>query len=105
MPGSGRDYYDAKVKMLGDYIEHHVIEEHTEMFPKCRRSKMDLIGLRDRMEARKKGAGGSASVENLRPSRSHRVSGHPQEKLASTKRPAMIGPNEHGRVKELRDRR
>jgi hypothetical protein len=48
------DFYDAKVKVLGDYIGHHVIEEHTEMFPKCRRSKMDLVGLRRRLEAREK---------------------------------------------------
>ena len=32
------DHYDAKVKVLGEYITHHVVEEHTEMFPKCRRS-------------------------------------------------------------------
>jgi hypothetical protein len=50
----GADYYDAKVKVLGDLIEHHVIEEHTEMFPKCRRSTMDLVDLRAQMEARKK---------------------------------------------------
>ena len=31
------DHYDAKVKVLGEYITHHVVEEHTEMFPKCRR--------------------------------------------------------------------
>ena len=49
----GSDAYDAKVKVLGDYIEHHVIEEHTEMFPKCRRSTMDLVALRGRMAARK----------------------------------------------------
>jgi hypothetical protein len=48
------DFYDAKVKVLGDYIAHHVVEEHTEMFPKCRRSKMDLLGLRKQLEARKK---------------------------------------------------
>ena len=50
----GQDQYDAKVKVLGDYIDHHVIEEHTEMFPKCRRSKMDLVDLRARLGARKK---------------------------------------------------
>jgi hypothetical protein len=48
------EYYDAKVNVLGDYIAHHVIEEHTEMFPKCRRSKMDLVDLRVKLEARKK---------------------------------------------------
>jgi len=47
------DHYDAKVKVLGEYITHHVVEEHTEMFPKCRRSNMDLVGLRGEMEARK----------------------------------------------------
>jgi len=47
------DHYDAKVKVLGEYITHHVVEEHTEMFTKCRRSKMDLVGLRSEMEARK----------------------------------------------------
>lgn len=50
---SGSDYYDAKVKVLGDYIEHHAIEEHTKMFPRCRRSTMDLIPLRAQMQARK----------------------------------------------------
>jgi hemerythrin superfamily protein len=47
------DHYDAKVKVLGEYITHHVVEEHTEMFPKCRRASMDLVALRSRMEARK----------------------------------------------------
>jgi Hemerythrin HHE cation binding domain len=49
----GDEYYDAKVKVLSDLIEHHVIEEHTEMFPRCRRSKMDLPGLRVQLVARK----------------------------------------------------
>jgi len=47
------DHYDAKVQVLGEYITHHVVEEHTEMFPKCRRAGMDLVGLRGEMEARK----------------------------------------------------
>jgi hypothetical protein len=47
------DHYDAKVKVLGEYITHHVVEEHTEMFPKCRRSSMDLVLLRGQLEERK----------------------------------------------------
>ena len=38
--GSGNpsdDRYDAKV-CVGEHITHHVVEEHTEMFPNCRRS-------------------------------------------------------------------
>jgi hypothetical protein len=40
------DLYDAKVTVLGEYIQHHVVEEQNEMFPKCRRSGMDLVALR-----------------------------------------------------------
>jgi hypothetical protein len=47
------DHYDAKVKVLGEYITHHVVEEHTEMFPKCRRGGIVLVALRGRMEARR----------------------------------------------------
>ncbi|HSC63775.1 MAG TPA: hemerythrin domain-containing protein [Caldimonas sp.] len=47
------DKYDAKVKVLGEYITHHVVEEHTEMFGQCRRSGMDLVALRGELEARK----------------------------------------------------
>jgi hypothetical protein len=47
------DHYDARVKVLGEYITHHVVEEHIEMFPKCRRAGMDLVALRERMQARK----------------------------------------------------
>ena len=47
------DKYDARVKVLGEYINHHVVEEHTEMFPKCRRAGMDLVSLRAEMEMRK----------------------------------------------------
>ena len=49
----GDDLYDAKVKVLGEYIAHHVVEEHREIFPKCRRLKIDLMSLRDKLEARK----------------------------------------------------
>jgi hypothetical protein len=47
------DLYDARVTVLREYIQHHVVEEHTEMFPKCRRSAIDLVALRGELEARK----------------------------------------------------
>ena len=45
--------YDAKVTVLGEYIDHHVKEEEGEMFPKCRKSDMDLVALGEAIEARK----------------------------------------------------
>lgn len=41
----GDDHYDAKVTVLSEYIKHHVKEEHTDMFPKARKSKVDLRAL------------------------------------------------------------
>src|SRR5665213_41982 len=50
----GDDLYDAKVKVLGEQIVHHVKEEEGELFPEARRAKMDLASLGARMAARKK---------------------------------------------------
>jgi len=47
------DHYDAKVKVLGEYIDHHVAEEEGEMFPKVRRAKVDTVALGERIAARK----------------------------------------------------
>jgi hemerythrin superfamily protein len=47
------DLYDAKVKVLGEQIEHHVGEEEGEMFPKVRKLKLDLVALGQEMAARK----------------------------------------------------
>jgi len=46
--------FDAKVKVLGEYIDHHVKEERNEMFPKARAArKLDLVALREQLQARK----------------------------------------------------
>ncbi len=39
------ELYDAKVIVLGEYIDHHVEEERNEMFTKARKSDMDLKGM------------------------------------------------------------
>jgi len=46
------DMYDAKVKVLGEYINHHVKEEQNELFPKVR-SRLDLKELGEQLQARK----------------------------------------------------
>jgi hemerythrin superfamily protein len=45
--------YDARVTVLGEYIEHHVGEEEEEMFPKVRKTKLDLAKLDEELTARK----------------------------------------------------
>jgi hemerythrin superfamily protein len=47
------DLYDAKVKVLGEYIDHHVKEEEKEMFPKLRKSELDLKDLGAAVKSRK----------------------------------------------------
>jgi len=64
----GKDFYDAKVKVLSEEIKHHVHEEEmpTEgMFAQCRRTDVDLIALRDRMLARKEELLGEAKAAGL----------------------------------------
>jgi hemerythrin-like domain-containing protein len=52
--GEPDDMFDAKVKVLGEYIDHHVKEERNEIFPKARASrKLDLVAMRDEIENRK----------------------------------------------------
>ena len=54
MTGSPDDeFYDAKVKVLGEQIEHHVEEEQEKMFPKCREAGMDMAELGKALAARK----------------------------------------------------
>jgi hemerythrin superfamily protein len=52
--GEADEMFDAKVKVLGEYIDHHVKEERNEMFPKARSArKLDLVAMRDELMARK----------------------------------------------------
>ena len=47
------ELFDAKVKVLGEYIDHHVQEEEGEIFPKVRKAKLDTVELGEEIAARK----------------------------------------------------
>jgi len=51
-PAGGEDY-DARVKVMGEFVKHHVKEEQNEMFPKARKADVDLMELGRRMAERK----------------------------------------------------
>jgi len=61
---SGRpddDLYDARVRVLGEYINHHVKEEQNELFPKVK-DKIDTKAIGQQMSERK------AELIEMRPS-------------------------------------
>lgn len=53
--GSGQsdDFFDAKVKVLSEEIEHHVEEEEKELFPEVRKADLDLETLGEQLADRK----------------------------------------------------
>jgi hypothetical protein len=51
---AGDHLFDAKVTVLGEYVNHHVDEEEKEMFPESRDSELDLKALGVQLAERKK---------------------------------------------------
>ena len=48
------EMFDAKVKVLGEHIDHHVKEERGQIFPKARAARqLDLVAMKDELQSRK----------------------------------------------------
>ncbi|MEA3012433.1 MAG: hypothetical protein QOD42_978 [Sphingomonadales bacterium] len=70
--GPDEDFYDAKVKVLSEEIEHHVGEEEKPaegMFAQCRKTDVDLVAMRDAMLARKEELLALAERDGLPPAK------------------------------------
>jgi hemerythrin superfamily protein len=51
--GQSDDFFDAKVQVLSEQIEHHVTEEEDELFPQVRKADIDLDALGEQLARRK----------------------------------------------------
>jgi hemerythrin superfamily protein len=51
--GESDDFFDAKVQVLSEEIEHHVQEEEKELFPQVRKADLDLEALGRHLADRK----------------------------------------------------
>ena len=60
---AAEELYDAKVKVLSEYVKHHVEEEEGEIFPSIRDADLDVDALGLEMRERKEQMMGETSEE------------------------------------------
>ena len=49
----GEAMWEAQVKVLGEYVVHHVKEEEGEIFPKVKKTRLDLQAIGEQLAERK----------------------------------------------------
>jgi hemerythrin superfamily protein len=60
----GDDHYDARVTVLGEYVDHHVKEEEGEMFGKARKADVDAAELGAQIAERKEELKAELGIED-----------------------------------------
>jgi hemerythrin superfamily protein len=68
--GAGADFFEAKVKVLQEQVEHHIKEEEKEsgnLFTQARKTDVDLDALGEQMAARKAELMAEAEGQGLPP--------------------------------------
>ncbi|MES1982267.1 MAG: hemerythrin domain-containing protein [Pseudomonadota bacterium] len=60
------EYYDARVSILKEYVNHHVREEQDQMFPRARKVNLDLQALGEQILSFKKAWEKDSNTRNPR---------------------------------------
>lgn len=58
--GEDDPLFEARVKVLSEYVKHHVKEEEKEMMPAVKKTELDLAELGQRIQAAKEGGEGGS---------------------------------------------
>lgn len=58
------DLYDARFKVLGEYVNHHIEEEEGELFDAIRKQKLDLDDVADSLSQRRQALRAAAGLDD-----------------------------------------